>query len=181
MQRPGRTHQLPVVMMTAALVMLVLSSCGQFAERVTKLTPEEERRLTLACDEFDGLLQELEDALDPLAEMREIVASEVLIPSQRLGPIGDPEEEYERLLVVQQHTSNAATREDYSHRRAYEALDRSIRSWILISEAFDSGEDPVGLGDEIGQSVAMLYLAADRHGDSCGPPDGVLFAAGELD
>ncbi len=181
MQRPGRSRHLPTAIMAAALVMLVLSSCGQFAERVTKPTPEEARRLTLACDEFDGLLQELEDALDPLSEMREIVASEALIPSQRLGPIGDPEEEYERLLAVQQHTSNAATREDDSHRRAYEALDRSIRAWILISEAYHPGDDAAGFSDEIGQSIAMLYLAADRHGDSCGPPDGVLFAAGELD
>jgi hypothetical protein len=118
---------------------------------------------------------------DPLSEMREIVASEALIPSQRLGLIGDPDEEYTRLLAVQLRAANATTRNDDSHRRAYEALDRSIRAWILISEASPVGADYAALSDDIEQSLAMLYRAADHHEAACGPPDGVLFAAGELE
>jgi hypothetical protein len=174
-----RPHRLIAVALAAGLVAVVLASCGQFAERLTKPTPEEERRLALACAEFEEVLDELEEALDPLSEMREIVASEVLIPSQRLGLIGDPDEEHARLLVVQQRAATAATREDDSHRRAYEALDRSIRAWILISEASTANTPYEELRDDIGQSLSMLYRAAEHHQASCGPPDGVLFAAGE--
>jgi hypothetical protein len=167
------------VALVAGLAAVVLASCGQFAERLTKPTPEEERRLALACEEFEQVLDQLEAALDPLAEMREIVASEVLVESQRLGVIGDPDEEYNRLLAVQQRAATAATRNDDSHRRAYEALDRSIRAWILISEASTANRPYEELRDDIGQSLAMLYRAAEHHQDSCGPPAGVLFASGD--
>lgn len=181
MQRTPRPHRLAFAALAAGLAALLLASCGQFAEKLTKPTPEEERRLALACAEFDEIVEELEDALDPLAEMREIVASEALIPSQRLGLIGDPDEEHSRLLAVQQHAATATTRDDDSHRRAYEALDRSIRAWILISQASPVGADYAALSDDIQQSLAMLYRAADHHEAACGPPDGVLFAAGELE
>lgn len=174
-------RRLAILTLAAGIAALLLASCGQFAEKLTKPTPEEERRLALACGEFDEIVEELEDALDPLSEMREIVASEALIPSQRLGLIGDPEEEHSRLLAVQQRAAAATTRDDDSHRRAYEALDRSIRAWILISEASPVGADYVTLSDDIQQSLAMLYSAAEHHEAACGPPAGVLFAAGELD
>ena len=181
MQRPNRPQRLIPVTIAVALVAMLLAGCGQFAERLTKPTPEEERQLALACTEFDEIVEQLEDALDPLSEMREIVDSEALIPAQRLGLIGDPDEELLALLAVQERAAQASTRDDESHRRAYEALDRSIRAWILISEAFDRGEDLAELNDEIGQSVAMLYRAADHNEASCGPPDEVLFATGELE
>jgi hypothetical protein len=141
---------------------LAAAGCGGFVERVTKPTPEETRHL--------------EEVLDPLAELSEIIRRDALIESQRLGPLGRADEELSGLLLVQQATS----RDSASHRRAYEVLDRSIQSWIFISEAFLRAGDAHDLDDEIEQSMAMLNRTADHNAAACGPHVGVVLASDDL-